>query len=713
MTYSFTRDGDAIEAIHNTVDDPKSNAQFSDDIRTIAGEYRGLWPDTGGSANKGDTYQTQVGGSPTGEYFAALQNTTVDPVGDDVNWREAVTGNLLASEIRDRTGVYRVGNISDYVGDTLPEADKLNSYQFPNGSGYWYGPIQSQTFPITIPADPSVVNGWALVNASSQSWVIERDSLVAGGGINEHTLNIGAQSTVILPNKSIITVQTGNGDSGVELLYLWGPSDTGDNWRDGSTITDISPNGFAGYDVTTSIGVYTFLNSVRHAARGLGDAYGWGLERDGSIPVGAIINTAISESKEGVVTIPIPYSGAKYKLEVPVILPDNAIVKTENEKLARFEVTGNHSAFKLNGSFTELNGVFPSVSPGVTHSSDLITVGIQGGGGGQRAALKNIETSGGGAHAIRISDGNSGVMHNIRCVGAAQDSVHFDSSSIDNNTWTYSGFIDLLAAGRDNLHYSPGSGSGDANSPRSSGAGSLITCQQAGRYNAYIGSVSNILNIYAELGSVADVYIDNAAGAKGNLIFSTLGNVIYSNPSESYVSHGNLVFSVNPDASRRRFIETPLIRDAFTLLDVSKIGELELSQTGDREFTLELSGSSASGHKVIMKTSDSIASPLLLEPETIRSDYRQVVIQATNGDTTPDISGSNSIYFQNSSQTNITFFDGRSPGKRFDLQFDGNTTIVSGANIKTKSGSNLTPGNNEIVSFVCNLKNSSPYFIEV
>lgn len=49
--------------------------------------YKGLWPDTGGSASKGDTYQTQVGGTPTGEYYTALQNTTVDPVGDNVNWK--------------------------------------------------------------------------------------------------------------------------------------------------------------------------------------------------------------------------------------------------------------------------------------------------------------------------------------------------------------------------------------------------------------------------------------------------------------------------------------------------------------------------------------------------------------------------------------------------------------------------------------------------
>ncbi len=54
-------------------------------------DYQGLWPDSGGSADKGDTYQTQIGGIPTGQYFTALQNTTVDPVGDNVNWRSVVS----------------------------------------------------------------------------------------------------------------------------------------------------------------------------------------------------------------------------------------------------------------------------------------------------------------------------------------------------------------------------------------------------------------------------------------------------------------------------------------------------------------------------------------------------------------------------------------------------------------------------------------------
>lgn len=72
--------------------------------------YRGLWPDTGGIADKGDTYQTQVSGTPTGQYFTALQNTTVDPVGDDVNWREVVSNQSLGGVTS-----YQAASVDDMI----------------------------------------------------------------------------------------------------------------------------------------------------------------------------------------------------------------------------------------------------------------------------------------------------------------------------------------------------------------------------------------------------------------------------------------------------------------------------------------------------------------------------------------------------------------------------------------------------------------------
>lgn len=67
----------------------------------------------------------------------------------------------------------RIGNISAVAGQQLQEADKLDAYSYPDDSGDWYGPIQSQSFPITIPSNPAAGGSWALVSAPSYQFAIE------------------------------------------------------------------------------------------------------------------------------------------------------------------------------------------------------------------------------------------------------------------------------------------------------------------------------------------------------------------------------------------------------------------------------------------------------------------------------------------------------------------------------------------------------------
>lgn len=96
-----------IDSMNNAVDEVNQNTAIAESSASAAeaaassAGYKGLWPDTGGSALKGETYQTQVGGTPTGEYYTALKNTSVDPVGDNVNWKR-------------QSDIYR-DNLSDYT----------------------------------------------------------------------------------------------------------------------------------------------------------------------------------------------------------------------------------------------------------------------------------------------------------------------------------------------------------------------------------------------------------------------------------------------------------------------------------------------------------------------------------------------------------------------------------------------------------------------
>ncbi|AUR86111.1 coil containing protein [Vibrio phage 1.082.O._10N.261.49.E4] len=209
------------------------------------------------------------------ENDATTQRNEIDQLAE--NQRDQLNATFQA-----QFAYTRIGNISDYAGQQLPEADKLNAYQYPDDSGEWYGAVQSQAFPIVIPSDPSMDNGWALVSAATQGWAIELDSLVSGGGIFGTTLNLGAQASLVPPNVSRIKLFTGNGDSGVELLYLWGPS--GDFSGGSQTITDISFNATLNqYEVATATQVYVFLTEYILRLRGSGNTtsvYGWGASVD-------------------------------------------------------------------------------------------------------------------------------------------------------------------------------------------------------------------------------------------------------------------------------------------------------------------------------------------------------------------------------------------------------------------------------------------------
>ncbi|QGZ13277.1 tail fiber protein [Vibrio phage NF] len=149
--------------------------------------YKGLWPDTGGSALKGETWQTQVGGIPTGEYYIALQNTSIDPIGDNVNWREDVTFNYLLSKlVVDYELTVTVGSGGDY--SSINEAisflsKKYASYVDPKT----YNLNQLPIFRILLLSGfvmreqllvQGVYLGWAVIVAEDAEVTIARESLI-------------------------------------------------------------------------------------------------------------------------------------------------------------------------------------------------------------------------------------------------------------------------------------------------------------------------------------------------------------------------------------------------------------------------------------------------------------------------------------------------------------------------------------------------------
>ena len=73
----------------------------------------------------------------------------------------------------------------------------------------------------------------------------------------------------------------------------------------------------------------------------------------------------------------------------------------------------------------------------------------------------------------------------------------------------------------------------------------------------------------------------------------------------------------------------------------------------------------------------------------------------TDGDTTPDVRGVNTLHTANTGATTITRFTGTASGDVFSVKVgDANTTIENGTYIVTGTGSDLTPSSGDLITFV-------------
>ena len=73
----------------------------------------------------------------------------------------------------------------------------------------------------------------------------------------------------------------------------------------------------------------------------------------------------------------------------------------------------------------------------------------------------------------------------------------------------------------------------------------------------------------------------------------------------------------------------------------------------------------------------------------------------TDGDTTPEVRGVNTLHTANTGATTITRFTGTTSGDVFSVKVgDANTTIENGTYIVTGTGANLTPSSGDLITFV-------------
>ena len=170
------------------------------------------------------------------ENDATLQRENIEQLA------EAQRDNL-ESTFASQFAYKRIGNISLYVGNSLPEVDKLNSYQYPDESGEWYGPVQDQAFPITIPADPSSDAEWALVNALTSDSLSAYTDIVykASGGKS-------AVDVMLEANTDIGNIYNTGGTSWLKV------SDSNGDIRDFEAVSSLHTSDFINNSTSTDDG---------------------------------------------------------------------------------------------------------------------------------------------------------------------------------------------------------------------------------------------------------------------------------------------------------------------------------------------------------------------------------------------------------------------------------------------------------------------------
>ncbi|AUR81932.1 SGNH hydrolase-type esterase domain protein [Vibrio phage 1.016.O._10N.286.46.A11] len=118
-----------------------------------------------GVSNDGSPLSSRVGNDFQGFMQSALAEAGIDANGNPDSVENPQILNAIKSITDDRFNydglVYHaVGNISDFAGQQLQEADKTNAYQYPDNSRQFYVADKSQAFPVTIPADPAGDVNW-------------------------------------------------------------------------------------------------------------------------------------------------------------------------------------------------------------------------------------------------------------------------------------------------------------------------------------------------------------------------------------------------------------------------------------------------------------------------------------------------------------------------------------------------------------------------
>lgn len=252
------------------------------------------------------------------------------------------------------------------------------------------------------------------------------------------------------------------------------------------------------------------------------------------------------------------------------------------------DITG----INVTGSYATIEKFFVTGSIAHSVTSHGIQIGETSGGGGARTTIRNIRVLNCGGDGIRVSDGNLGNFHDVVSITNNVHGIHMTNENPDNNAWTFSGYIDVRGNGGNGLHIPEGplAAASDPDASKSHMINS-VTAQNNTGYGVYIGTRSNIINVYAESNTIDDIYVANDSGGEGNIIFIAQGNTVtFENPSPNLVTTANIVAENNYGASYARAFYNFLCREGLTIAEASTVGRWKVNVDSSADRTLFLSG---------------------------------------------------------------------------------------------------------------------------
>ena len=312
---------------------------------------------------------------------------------------------------------------------------------------------------------------------------------------------------------------------------------------------------------------------------------------DGVFDNGPAILAAVTLGK----SLYIPNPSVSWLISTPITLPPSFKVFGECMDRTLIEVGADITPFAL-ASYSAISDLHIQMKSGVASTKSGIDCGNLT-VSGARSSLQRILVNGMGLDGITVRDGNLGSMRDIISINNGRDGINFSKETPNNNAWKLEGFIDVRANGRDGLHIESGSSASDPYAPKTHSV-NLLTAQQNGRHNLYIGTRNNHIVAYCESAGGTDIYLDTYARGNDIVVLeaATLTEVTQNTSKISW--HNRLADYIRVERNQLQLTGKP--NGGWNVNgDDNTPGSCQFSKLAPRQFGLTFAGTSSEQELVI------------------------------------------------------------------------------------------------------------------